>query len=355
MTTQSLPKPIDAEYISQALRRSGVLGDGRVTDITVETSYPTILSHLFRLRLTYNSNQKYDAPASLILKAGLLERPGGPWKAGPHEVAFYNVVASKMSAHLTPRCFDAHRDQDTGAWHLLFEDLTDTHAVATRWPLPPTFDQCETIIRTRARFHAAWWDDPRLGVTIGKWEDPGAIDQSMQHLEELLARFAKDAADQLSVERRGLYAKLIKAAPRLMARYHSHRHMTVIQGDAHVWNCFLPLHGGLDDVRLFDWDAWKIDVGSDDLAYMMAVHWYPELRSRIETRLLDCYHDELLQRGVRGYDRRALQDDYRLSVLWQMTWPIWQYSFDIPPVIWWNNFERIHLAVNDLHCRELLD
>jgi hypothetical protein len=27
---------------------------------------------------------------------------------------------------------------------------------------------------------------------------------------------------------------------------------------------------------------------------------------------------------------------------------------DIPPVIWWNNFERIMLAVDDLGCRELL-
>jgi hypothetical protein len=27
---------------------------------------------------------------------------------------------------------------------------------------------------------------------------------------------------------------------------------------------------------------------------------------------------------------------------------------DIPPVIWWNNLERILLAVDDLGCRELL-
>jgi hypothetical protein len=27
---------------------------------------------------------------------------------------------------------------------------------------------------------------------------------------------------------------------------------------------------------------------------------------------------------------------------------------DIPPVIWWNNLERILLAVDDLGCRDLL-
>jgi hypothetical protein len=34
--------------------------------------------------------------------------------------------------------------------------------------------------------------------------------------------------------------------------------------------------------------------------------------------------------------------------------PVWQASVNIPPVIWWNNFERIFLAVDDLGCRDLI-
>ena len=52
--------------------------------------------------------------------------------------------------------------------------------------------------------------------------------------------------------------------------------------------------------------------------------------------------------------RRALQEDYRLSVLWQILTPVWHHAARIPPVIWWNNLERIHMAVDDLGCRELL-
>ena len=55
-----------------------------------------------------------------------------------------------------------------------------------------------------------------------------------------------------------------------------------------------------------------------------------------------------------GYDRRALDDDYRLSVLWQIATPVWQAAYDIPPLIWWNNLGRIFLAVDDLGCHELL-
>jgi hypothetical protein len=42
---------------------------------------------------------------------------------------------------------------------------------------------------------------------------------------------------------------------------------------------------------------------------MMALHWYPELRSRMERRLLDSYHDQLISHSAAGYDRRALQED----------------------------------------------
>ena len=139
-----------------------------------------------------------------------------------------------------------------------------------------------------------------------------------------------------------------------MQRTRDWRHMTVIQGDAHVWNCFLPKDGTAETPRLFDWDGWQVAVGTEDLSYMIAMHWYPDMRQRTEQPLLDAFHNELLAHGVTGYDRRALQDDYRLSALWQTTRPIWMRAVRIPPSIWWSNLERIHLAVDDLGCRELL-
>lgn len=350
---QSLPKAADAKQITEALRRSGVLRNGRVAGVTVEKSFPTLLSYFFRLRLTYEGSHA-GAPASLMLKTGLVGGPGGDWEGGRREVAFYNEVASATPESLVLRCFDAHWDAGTKAWHLLLEDLTDSHLIATTWPLPPTTEQCETIIRAQARFHAAWWDDPRLGVTAGTWPDAAAMDQFMRRLADQFALFAGHLSDRLSVERRELYRRLIEQAPRLTARYRSRRDMTVVHGDAHVWNCFLPRTGGTQEPRLFDWDAWRLGAGTGDLAYTMAMHWYPELRQRIERGLLDAYHDELVANGVQGYDRHALQEDYRLSVLWLVTLPIWQHGGKIPPVIWWNNLERIHLAFDDLGCRELL-
>jgi ecdysteroid kinase len=282
------------------------------------------------------------------------DRAGSGWNAGRHEVAFYASVASATVERLVPRCFDANADADNKTWHLLLEDLTDTHETATAWPLPPTIEQCEAIVRARARFHAAWWDDPRLGATVGQWETAETTDQYLGRLSTALQRFTGELGDRLPRERHELYEQLLARAPSLFARYDSHRDLTIVQGDAHVWNCFLPRNGDRDDVRLFDWDSWRIDVGTDDLANMIAMHWYPDRRRRWEQPLLDLYHATLAEHGVGGYDRRALKDDYRLSVLWQMTTPVWQAAYDIPPVIWWNNLERIMLAVDDLGCRDFL-
>jgi hypothetical protein len=351
MTSEPVQSVADAEYLTGVLRRCGALGEGRVRDVVVESVRPTLLSRIVRLRLTYDGAA--DGPVSLILKTGLPDCVAEVADLGRREVEFYTEIAAVMPWRPAPRCFEAVCDADTKAWHLLLEDLTDSHFIATPWPLPPTLEQCERILRALARFHAAWWDDPRLGVSIGKWLGPDGMKAYLQRFADRYQAFSDRLGDRLSGERRDLYERFLDAAPRLLARYYAHRNLSVVHGDAHVWNYFLP-RDGTDDIRLFDWSAWRLGVASNDLAYMMALHWYPEHRRRMERPLLDHYHAALVTHGVRGYDRRALADDYRFSTLWQLMTPVWQAAIDLPPVIWWNNLERILLAVDDLGCSELL-
>ena len=351
MTPEALPKVVDAKYLTCTLRRCGALGEGRVRDVAVESSRPTLLSRIMRLRLTYDG--AVAGPASLVLKTGLADRAAELADLGRREVEFYTAVAGAMSARLVPRCFEAVWEGEAKTWHLLLEDLTDSHFVATKWPLPPTLEQCRRIVHALARFHAAWWDDPRLGVSIGRWLDADGMRTYLQRFAERYEAFTTQLGERLSGERRDLYERFLDAAPRLLARYHSHRNLSVVHGDAHVWNFLLPRDGG-NDIRLFDWDAWRLGVASNDLAYMMALHWHPERRRRMEQPLLDHYHAALSAHGVRGYDRSALDDDYRFSTLWQLMTPVWQAAADLPPVIWWNHLERIMMAVDDLGCVDLL-
>jgi hypothetical protein len=124
-------------------------------------------------------------------------------------------------------------------------------------------------------------------------------------------------------------------------------------GGTHVWNCFLPRDGG-SDVRLFDWDTWRLGVAAEDLACMMAVHWYPDRRRPMERPLLD----PLSRRASSAWGQRLRPARFgrRLPFVRAGAYrDAGLSSANIPTVIWWNNFERIHMAVEDLGCRELLE
>jgi hypothetical protein len=352
-TSDLVPPALDAAYLTASLRHAGVLADGRVAAITVESARPTILSRVMRLRLAYDGDAR-GAPPTVFVKTGLPERAERGWGGAAQELAFYTQIAAAMPAPLTPRCFAAHGDEATKSWHLVLEDLTDTHRRVSDWPLPPDLPACARIIAARARFHAAWWDDPRLGASIGTRGDAAGVEAYLGRLAAQIAHFMARLGDNLPRERHDLYDRLLAAGPRLAARSIAAHDQTIAHGDSHVWNCMLP-NDGSDDVRFFDWDSWRIATGTSDLTYMMAVQWYPDWRRHAERPLLDHYHETLLAHGVRGYDRAALAADYRLSTLWQLATPVWQEAYGVPPVIWWNNLQRVLLAVDDLGCRDLLD
>ena len=353
MSAEPVPEAAQPERLTEVLRRSGALKQSRVRTVAVENARPTVISRVMRLRLGYEGDAP-DAPTTLFLKTGLPERSNPDWISGRQEVAFYATVAPEVADGVLPRCWEAHWDRSTNGWHLLLEDLRDSHTLPTAWPLPPTFDQCKSILGAWAAFHAAWWDDPRLGDTVGRWYEADVREEHARSFAVQFAQFADRTGDRLPRESRDLFERVFAAGSRLWSRYDSRRDLTIIHGDAHFWNSFLPKDES-DTIRLFDWDASRIGLSSDDLAYMMAMHWYPDRRHRFEQPLLDHYHAMLLERGVQGYARDKLDDDYRLSTLGLIMRPIWQALNGLPPVIWWNNLEHILAAVDDLGCRELLD
>ena len=343
------------EQLKAALRREGLLANGSVRGLVVEREQTTVLSRIAWLRAEY-VGEAQGAPERFVLKTGHPERFATGWDGARQEITFYKEIAAAAAGRFAPRCFDSAADPETKAWHLLLEDLSETHQVPGAWPLPLPLAECERIVAAHARRQASCWDVPLLDrfAPATRWYDDAAVRGYQDRLSKQVATFADRLGDVLPPDRRDLFARLIDAAPRLFARYRVRRNLTIVQGDAHVWNCFLPRDGG-SDVRFFDWDSWRVDVGASDLSYMMAAHWYPDRRRRFERHLLDCYHAALLEAGVRGYDRASLDADYRLATLWMLTWPVWQDAFGVPPVYWWNNLERVWLAVDDLGCGDLLE
>jgi Ecdysteroid kinase-like family len=349
-----VPSQATPERLTVLLRRAGVLPSGAVVEVGVESTRDTLISRITRLRLAYDRQQ--DAGPSHVFFKTSHERVSATLQEfGRKEAAFYDVVAAAMPPGLLPRCYEAVAEPE-GGWHLMLEDLTASHEALGEWPVPPALERWHAVVAAHARFHAFWWDHERLGVSVGAFaDDAGLLEQHLAAFPKAVATFADRLGDRLSAERRKLYERLIAAASRLSARYRSHRNLTLIHGDAHVWNAMLPRDPDVDDVRLIDWDAWRIQTATNDLAYMIAVHWFPDWRRRHERESLQRYHDALLAGGVRGYSFDTLWEDYRLSVLWQIATPMWQANHGIGAWVWWNHLECVMAAVHDLGCLELLD
>ena len=103
---EDLPRAAQPEYLTETLRRCGVLGGNRVTDALVESSRATILSRIIRLRLSYDGPAT-DAPASLILKTGLPESADAPKNPGQFlRQRFLEAGAAGGSAPLPIRGWD---------------------------------------------------------------------------------------------------------------------------------------------------------------------------------------------------------------------------------------------------------
>ncbi|MCL5998882.1 MAG: hypothetical protein M1546_22915 [Chloroflexi bacterium] len=119
---------VTPEWITQALRHSGNLPSGEVTCLRAasESSYT---STVVRLAVTYSDDAPPMAPHRLFLKLARLDsqqRVVGSTQRR-REVKFHNKVAEMMPHAPVARCYQAVYCPETGAAHLLFDDVSETH------------------------------------------------------------------------------------------------------------------------------------------------------------------------------------------------------------------------------------
>ena len=132
--------------------------------------------------------------------------------------------------------------------------------------------------------------------------------------------------------------------------------ITLIHGDAHLGNFLYPHDPEIDKLYIIDWEGWQISVGgTTDLAYMIALHWSPEIRHSMERCLIKFYYMAMLKHGVRNYSWDDCWHEYRLSTIGNLITPLWQWSAKRPIAEWWPLLENAILACQDLECAELMD
>lgn len=338
-------------WLDGVLRRAGALDRGEVVRVEAAAARSLLISNVCRLEAVYSDGADEASPRRLFLK---WSKPSLEARSSRNEVEFYNSVARDAPGPPLIRCYDAAFDEETGASHLLLEDLSETHT-QTVSPLPPAVKDCELAVECLAQFHARWWEHPRLGADVGRLTTAEEYEELGRLLEKHLAGFLDFLGDRLPAKRRAIYRKVLAGSMYPWRRMLRREGLTVSHGDAHWWNFLYPRGGTAGGARVFDWHLWHVDVPTKDLAYMIALNWYPSRRAALEERLLRRYHAGLVAGGVGGYGWEDCWLEYRRMVVRELFVPVWQWSSGMQPGVWWPGLERIWMAFEDLGCEEFLE
>jgi len=309
------------EWLTGVLQRSGHLDSGRV--IRVEQRPVNASSQVAHLQVQYSAAAAESAPERLVLKIADPELERRMPRRNEREIQFYRAAVTTGLELPIVHCYDAaylHGEPDQ--FHLLLADPSETtHMAHPHSVVPPTMGECERIVDTLARVHARCWDQPFIGAGL---DEPHPAEAHPGHVSEWLVswtsetvpRFLSDLAERLTEERRRLYREVGSALPaRLLERQADQKNLTLTHGDVRVGNILYPRDPGAHELFVIDWKRAAVGIGAGDLAYMMALHWFPQVRARWERALLERYYGSLCRHGVEGYRWADLWEEYRLCVL----------------------------------------
>ena len=327
------------EELTQWLASSGYLESGEVTAVQVETSgYTASLSALNRLTLTYSSDATGTCPGTCLEKTS----SGPTYMLGRAEATFYRTMAEHNYTRNLPVVYAAVNDDEAQTASVLMGELTDT-LTPREWPVPPASDLCRNAVLTLADFHADWAGSTLMEHALADQAGSGRF--SAERYSAVSKALIERLGDALTPERATLIETLAQAYPAaLEERITTSSLATVVHGDAHFWNMLFP-RDPAQPPTLIDWQVWGADLGTADLAYMMALHWFPERRARFERSLVDAYAQRL------GQPQDLVWSSYRFSVAGLIPRTA-LFASVIPAFIWWPHLERAFNAYDDLECRE---
>jgi len=338
-------------WLSEFLKNNGFLSKGEVSSIDqVAADVFGTSANFHELQVEYSSTGEGTCPQSILMKV----MKAGIQKISQKEIDFYEIIFQSHIELPLLKYYGSEISEEKQQAVLLFENLIETHR-GIQPILPPVKDQCEQAITAIAEVHGFWWDHPCFGDKNFVRTPESEIREFYHFLERKYVGFMDFLKDRLSSDRRKIYDKIFEKVPDLVLdRLSNTSRLTVVHGDAHFGNFLYPSRGGTYKTVLIDWQSWELGLGAKDIAKMLALHFNPDFRQRMEHSLLKLYHEEL-QKQVKGIKWQEFQEDYRVYVIDNLLIPIYQYSLGIVPVVaWWLNLENGFSAFEDHNCRELL-
>ena len=306
---------LTATNVGRALIEAGVVDEPPARVVAEPMGVGVgLLGTLVRLELQWEHE---DGPSSLIAKLpttiaenqtivdrfGYDRREAGvyrdlrPWEVAP-----------------APRALAAGWDEVAGRGWLLLEDLS--HLSAGDQITGASDSEARATVEALAHWHAAWWDDPRLGELAWLPDTRAEVvagygiifDLTWEVCLDRLPQLDPATADAAQEGRRWFDTAIeeFSGGPR-----------TLVHGDARLDNVLF----GADGAVLLDFQLAACGRGAYDLAFFCAGSLATDDRRRLEPELLTAYRETLADLGV-AVDEESLWRDYRLGHMMNLPNPV---------------------------------
>lgn len=306
----------------------------------------------YRLEARWLPTAPATLPTRFFLKLPRQRDPDGIQSAGAREVATYQFFVAHQAPLPTVPCYDAVYDGEERRYHVLLADLSHSHD-QPRWHLAIDEAYVVRTVECLAQVHACFWDQPARCRVIATLRSPEVVAAEVQRVRERLPHFLAGVEAPLTSDEQRVFSQIVEAAPRLWARCLAPSHPTLVHGDAHFWNFLYPRSTRTGATYILDWQQHHIDWGVSDLAYLLVLR-YPHRTPDNEYRLLQRYHQALVQHGVTNYPWERCWQEYRRAVVEQLLVPIQWYDGGGPDALWQLFVPRVLTAFHELNGAEFL-
>lgn len=310
------PKDITPEWLTYALRSTGVLSAGCVTSIKSQAIGlgSSFTGEVLRLVPKYSQPNTY-APRSLIAKLPASEpnnrqamNAGGAYEI---EIKFYEELAPDLKIPIPRRYFSAS-NQDEAQHILLLEDLGSARVGDDL--AGATLEEYQLAIDNLARFHATWWDNPRLPELT--WiRNPGQnaelLQNNLRSRWEHCLRNLGDLIPESFLE----VGEILRERFAEIRTHLSDQPITINHGDYRLDNMLFGTEQWPVPLTIIDWQQLELSRGTIDLAYFLVASMPVEKRRENENDLLRRYHSGIVENGVNGYPYGDFLRDFRLSLI----------------------------------------
>ncbi|MGH2794445.1 MAG: phosphotransferase [Actinomycetota bacterium] len=309
-----LPLPLKTEDVT-AEWLGAALG-ATVTSFRVEE---VIGGTATKMRLVLDYGGSPDLPSAMVLKGGLdIPEVGNivGLTGYAREVEFFNDVAPELPINI-PRAFFGGIDPVSGQALVLLEDLTARGVTFGRATSPITPEAAAVALDDMARYHALWWESPRLDPLA---RFPGVLEPIILYLlgpENWEACMARPRAAAVTGELRD-HAR-VQAAVQTMWERNKEAPRCFIHGDPHLGNMYFESDGS---PGFLDWQGAMCGTWAHDVTYFLISSLDIEDRRAHERALLEHYLDRLASYGAPapGFDDAWLA--YRRNVMHGFMWVV---------------------------------